>query len=80
MPVFKKFIKQAISKSDARPFKVAKEIKMMVVDSKTGKKAEYGSGNNIIEAFKNENYNKNSFEQNGNLNYKLNNYNIFNFY
>ncbi len=80
MPVFKNFIKQAISKSDARPFKVAKEIKMMVVDSKTGKKAEYGSGNNIIEAFKNENYNKNSFEQNGNLNYKLNNYNIFNFY
>jgi len=80
MPVFKKFIKQAISKSDARPFKVSKDIKMMVVDSKTGKKAEYGSDNNIIEAFKTENFNKNSFEQNENLNYKLNNNNIFNFY
>ncbi len=80
MPVFKKFIKQAISKSDARPFKVSKDIRMMVVDSKTGKKAEYGSDNNIIEAFKTENFNKNSFEQNENLNYKLNNNNIFNFY
>ena len=36
--------------------------------------------NNIIEAFKTENFNKNSFEQNENLNYKLNNNNIFNFY
>ena len=80
MPVFKKFIKQAINKSDARPFKVSKDIKMMVVDSKTGKKAEYGSDKNIIEAFKAENFNKNSFEQNENLNYKLNNNNIFNFY
>ena len=80
MPVFKNFIKQAISKSDARPFKVSKDIKMMVVDSKTGKKAEYGSDNNIIEAFKTENFDKNYFEQNGNLNYKLNNNNIFNFY
>mgnify|MGYP003306984191 CR=1 FL=1 len=68
------------SKSDARPFKVSKDIKMMVVNSKTGKKAEYGSDNNIIEAFKTENLDKNSFEQNENLNYKLNINYIFNFY
>ena len=80
MPIFKNFIKSALKKENTRPFKVPENITMMVVDSKTGKKAEYGSDNNIIEAFKTENFNKNSFEQNENLNYKLNNNNIFNFY
>ncbi len=80
MPVFKNFIKQAINKKNARPFKVSKDLKLMVVDAKTGRRAKYGSNDTIIEAFKIDKYDKNSFDQNDNLNYKLYNYNIFNFY
>ena len=39
MPVFKEFIKKTANTYNARPFKVADNIKMMVVDAKTGKKA-----------------------------------------
>ena len=80
MPVFKNFIKQAVNKYNARPFKVSDDIKMMVVDTKTGKKAKYGSKDTIIEVFKTKNVDKNSFDQNEKLNYKLNNSSIFNFY
>ncbi len=45
----------AIKKSDARPFKVADEITMMVVDATTGEKAKFNSKNTIIEAYKNKN-------------------------
>ena len=79
MPIFKNFIIKAINKKDARPFKVAKGIEMMVINGVTGKKVDYGSTDTIIEAFKiykNDNY----FEKNQILNYKLSNNNIFNFY
>ena len=33
MPIFKSFIKEAVKKRDARPFKVADNITMMVVDA-----------------------------------------------
>ena len=33
LPVFKKFIKKAVKKSDSRPFKVADEITMLVIDT-----------------------------------------------
>ena len=52
MPIFKSFIKKAIKRGDARPFKVAKNIKFLVVDQKTGRKADFGSKTTIIEAFK----------------------------
>jgi penicillin-binding protein 1A len=39
MPVFKEFVKKAIKKKDARPFKVADNIIMMVVDPLSGKKS-----------------------------------------
>ncbi len=55
LPIFKDFIKQAIKKSDARPFKAAKDTVMMVVDPKTGQKAKFSSKNTIIEVFKKEN-------------------------
>ncbi|MDC3099621.1 PBP1A family penicillin-binding protein [Candidatus Pelagibacter sp.] len=55
LPIFKNFIKQAIKKSDARPFKVAENTVMMVVDPKTGQKAKFSSKNTIIEVFKKEN-------------------------
>ena len=80
MPVFKSFIKKAITKKDARPFKVSKNIKMMVVDAKTGKKANYGSVDTLIEVFKMDSENDNNFDENEILNYKLNQNNIYNFY
>ncbi len=55
LPIFKDFIKQAVKKSDARPFKAAEDTIMMVVDPKTGQKAKFSSKNTIIEVFKKEN-------------------------
>jgi len=52
LPVFKEFIKNAIKKKDARPFKVADNITMMVVDPLTGKRASFGSKKTIVEVFK----------------------------
>jgi penicillin-binding protein 1A len=52
LPIFKSFIKKAVKKEDARPFKVAKNILMKVIDPVTGKKAEIGTRNTIIEAYK----------------------------
>ena len=54
MPIFKEFIKNSINNYEARPFKVAKGIKMMVVDSATGEKADFGSKKTLIESFKEE--------------------------
>ncbi len=55
LPIFKNFLKKAIKKSEARPFKVAKGTIMMVVDSKTGQKANFASKNTIIEVYKEKN-------------------------
>ncbi len=55
LPIFKNFIKQAVKKSDARPFKAAEDTIMMVVDPKTGQKAKFSTKNTIIEVFKKEN-------------------------
>tara|TARA_Y100001970_G_scaffold286086_1_gene407395 strand:+ start:2878 stop:5214 length:2337 start_codon:yes stop_codon:yes gene_type:complete len=55
LPVFKKFIQSAVKKSDARPFKVADKITMMVVDPLTGQKAKFSSKNTILEAYKSSN-------------------------
>ena len=43
LPIFKKFVKEAVKKSDARPFKVSKGITMMVIDPLTGQKAKFSS-------------------------------------
>ena len=55
LPIFKNFVKKAVKKSDARPFKVPQGITMMVVDPATGKKASISSKNTIIEAYKSKN-------------------------
>ncbi|MFL2903100.1 MAG: penicillin-binding protein 1A [Candidatus Pelagibacter sp.] len=55
LPIFKEFVKRVVKKSDARPFKVAKGIIMMVVDPKTGQKAKFSSKNTIIEVYKEKN-------------------------
>ncbi len=55
LPIFEKFVKKAIKKSDARPFKVADDMTLMVVDSSTGEKAKFTSKNTIIESYKSKN-------------------------
>ena len=52
LPIFEKFVKSVIKKSDNRPFKVPKEIIMMVVDPENGKKVNFSSKNTIIENYK----------------------------
>ena len=79
MPIFKNFIKKAIRKGDARPFKVAKNIKFLVIDQKTGRKADFGSKTTIIEAFK-KNSNTKNLISNNDLNLKLDKNNILKFY
>ena len=75
LPIFKEFIKKAVNKYEARPFKIAKGIKMMVIDAETGKKADFGSKKTIIESYKkekienqaytsNDKYNSNKFKKN----------------
>ena len=80
LPIFKSFIKKAVKKEDARPFKVDKNIKMMVVDSKTGKKANFSSKKTIIESFKKENVKKKYFSDIDGLKYKVSENNILKFY
>ncbi len=52
MPIFKEFIQTTANSKNARPFKVAENIKMMVVDSVTGKRANNQTKFSIIESFK----------------------------
>ena len=77
LPIFKSFVKDAINKEDTRPFKVADNILMMVIDPLTGKKAESQTKKTIIEVYKNkqvENY------PNLDINNRLKNNNILKFY
>ena len=79
MPVFKDFVKKAIKKKDARPFKVADNINMRVIDRFTGKKVNFNSKETIIEVFKK---NQTYIDSNKNLdiNNRLKNNNILKFY
>jgi len=77
LPIFKSFIKNAVNKEEARPFKVADNILMMVIDPITGKKSVTQSKKTIIEAYKStqiKNY------SNLNTNNRLKNDNILKFY
>ena len=77
LPIFKSFVKNAVKKEEARPFKVADNILMMVIDPMTGKKAEPRSKKTIIEVYK-----KLPIENSLNLdiNNRLKNENILRFY
>ena len=79
LPIFKDFIKKAVSKKDARPFKVAKNITMMVIDPVNGEKANFGSKETVIEVFKKNNPNLKNYEFKD-INYRLKNNNILKFY
>ena len=78
MPVFKEFIKKTANTFNARPFKVADNINMMVIDAKTGKKANPKTKLAIIESFK-KNDNKLDNLPN-NFDSRLNTTNILKFY
>ena len=78
MPVFKEFIKKTANTFNARPFKVADNINMMVIDAKTGKKANPKTKLAIIESFK-KNDNKLDDITN-NFDSRLNTTNILKFY
>ncbi len=56
LPIFENFIKLAVKKSDARPFKVADKITMMVIDPLTGQKAKFSSKDTILESYKSKNF------------------------
>ncbi len=77
LPIFRSFVKNAIKKEEARPFKVADNIVMMVIDPVTGKKAEIQSKKTIIEVYKNL-QSENSL--NLDINNRLKNNNILRFY
>ena len=55
LPIFENFIKKAVKKSEARPFKVPEDMTMMVVDPLTGEKAKFTSKNMIVESYKSKN-------------------------
>ena len=78
MPIFKEFIKSSVKKKDARPFKVAENITLMVIDPKTGKKASFGSKKTIIEVFKKKDLDQNN--KNMILNNRISNNKILRFY
>ena len=80
MPVFKSFIKEAVNIKEARPFKVAKNIKMMVIEPSTGKKAKFGAKKTIIEAYKKNSTENLNFGLNKELKYRFNKHNILQFY
>ena len=80
MPIFKEFVKNTVNNYEARPFKVAKGIKMIVVDAKTGKKASFTSKKTIIESFKKEKIDNDLNIDIDDLHYKVSKNNILKFY
>ena len=78
MPVFKEFIKKTANTFNARPFKVADNINMMVIDAKTGKKANPKTKLAIIESFKKNDNKLDNFSNN--FDSRLNTTNILKFY
>jgi len=77
LPIFKSFVKNAVKKEEARPFKVADNILMMVIDPITGKKAETQSKKTIIEVYKKL---PNESNTNSDISNRFKNDNILRFY
>tara|TARA_B100001121_G_scaffold291000_1_gene291373 strand:+ start:195 stop:2489 length:2295 start_codon:yes stop_codon:yes gene_type:complete len=78
MPIFKHFVKNAVKKDNARPFKTPQGVKMLVVNSKTGERASYNDDSIIIEAFKEKDLVNNKIQY-GNVDY-ISKQNIYKFY
>ena len=80
LPIFKEFIKNAVNNYEARPFKIAKGIKMMVIDAETGKKADFSSKKTIIESYKKEKIENQQIISNDKYNSSILKKNILKFY
>ena len=80
LPIFKDFIKNAVNNYEARPFKTAKGIKMVVIDAETGKKADFGSKKTIIESYKKEKIENQEYISNDKYNSNKLKKNILKFY
>ncbi len=80
LPIFKEFIKNAVNIYEARPFKIAKGIKMMVIDAETGEKADFGSKKTIIESYKKEKFENQTFISNDKYKSDIYKKNILKFY
>ena len=52
LPVFKKFVKNAIKRKDARPFKIPKSINLVLVDVETGLLPNSNTKKMVYESFK----------------------------
>ncbi len=52
LPIFKTFIEKVVKKKDARPFKIPKNINLVLVDAETGMKADINTKKVIYESFK----------------------------
>ena len=80
LPIFKDFIKKAVNNYEARPFKISKGIKMMVIDAETGEKADFGSKKTIIESYKKEKFENQAFISNDKFKSDIYKKNILKFY
>ncbi len=80
LPIFKHFIKKAVNNYEARPFKISKGIKMMVIDAETGEKADFGSKKTIIESYKEEKFENQTFISNDKYKSDIYKKNILKFY
>ena len=80
LPIFKDFIKKAVNNYEARPFKISKGIKMMVIDAETGEKADFGSKKTIIESYKKEKFENQTFISNDKYKSDIYKKNILKFY
>ena len=54
LPIFKKFVKSVVKKKEALPFKVPKNINLVMVDAETGQPANINTKKVIYESFKPE--------------------------
>jgi len=54
LPVFKKFVERVVTKKDALPFKVPKNINLVMVDVETGLQPNTNTKKVIYESFKPE--------------------------
>ncbi len=52
LPIFKKFVERVVKKKDALPFKVPKDISLVVVDAETGLQPNTNTKKIIYESFK----------------------------
>ena len=56
LPIFKNFIKNVVKKKEALPFKIPKDINLVMVDAETGLRPDINTKKIIYESFKSKGY------------------------